>query len=161
MAPDDPKAASQVKRHEDRPQAIVRNLAEAREERQPARKSTYLDVSWPDPPYGISDRGYEDYREEVGEYIQNLMNAARTIARDANLESISSIHIKEAVKLFSNRPQTRRSKVFEIAGGLLAGASVSFMVSGDFFSKPIPIQIAIYVAGIAGALMIGMSLRRS
>ena len=161
MAPEDLKASAQPKRPEERPQGVVRNIAEVREERNNARNSTYLDVAWSDPPYGISDSGYKLFKEEVEVYIQNLMNSARMIARDADLDSISAIHIKEALKNFSNKPQTRRSKLYEIGGGLLAGASLSFILSGDLVGKGITYQIVIWAAGFIGALMIGMSLRKT
>lgn len=144
---------------------MVRNLSAARVERKtsaPApQASSYLDVSWPDPPYGISDPGYQYFKEEVEVFIQNLMNSARNIARDSNLESISTVHVKEALKLFSNKPQTRRSKIFEISGGLLAGASLSFILSGDLVGQELAYQIVICAAGFIGTLMIGMSLRSS
>lgn len=159
MFPEDPKEATS-KRPEERPQGIVRSIAEVREERQAAKKSTYLDVSWPDPPYGISDKGYGFFKDEVEVYIQNLMNSARMIAREADLESISTIHIKEALKIFYNRPQTKRSKLFEISGGLLLGASLSFILAGDLVGKGLLFEIVTSSVAIIGALMIGMSLHK-
>lgn len=161
MVPEDPTVSGQTKRPDERPQAAVRNIADVRAERQapPSKNSSYLDVSWPDPPYGISDRGYQYFKEEVEVFIQNLMNSARMIARDANLESISTVHVKEALKLFSNKPQTRRSKIFEITGGLLAGASLSFILSGDLVGEGLLFQVVICTAGFVGTLMIGMSLK--
>lgn len=161
MAPEDFKASAQSKRPEERPQGVVRNIAEVREERNSSRNSSYLDVAWSDPPYGISDPGYQFFKEEVEVYIQNLMNSARMIARDADLDSISAIHIKEALKNFSNKPQTRRSKLYEIGGGLLAGASLSFILSGDLVGQGLAYQITICAAGFIGALLIGMSLRKA
>jgi hypothetical protein len=158
MVPGETKTA-QGRRPEERPQGVVRDLADARAERQAAKSKEYMDVSWPDPPYGISDPGYQYFKEEVQVFIQNLMNSARVIAREADLESISTIHVKKALKLFSNKPQTRRSKIFEISGGLLAGASISLILAGTLAGSSLAYQAVVCIAGFAGTLLIGVSLK--
>lgn len=161
MVPSDPKATAQGQQPSERLPGVVREISQARVDRQPSRtkESSYLDVSWPDPPYGISDPGYRLFKEEVEDYIQNLMNAARVIAREEDLDSISGIHIRKALKLFSNKPQTRRSKLFEITGGLLAGASLSLILSGTLVDSSVIYQALVCAAGFLGTLLIGVSLK--
>lgn len=159
MVSSDSKAVAEGQQPSERQPGVVREISQARADRQAPKAKDYLDVSWPDPPYAISEGGYRLFKEEVEVYIRNLMNAARAVAREADLDSISPIHIRKALKLFSNKPQTRRSKLFEISGGLLAGASLSLILSGTLVDSGVIYQTLVCTAGFLGALFIGISLK--